>query len=99
MKYRIMQIGDKYAANIVGTSDYISRDGKETWLTPFYVMQHCICEDITSAKKAGDTYTSMFSSELLDGAKEITPCPVCNSLIETAQYYDCCSLQCYKDKH
>ncbi len=75
MKYRIMQIGDKFAAQIVGhdnkPGDYIDRQGNETWSSANLVLIRCVCDNIEKAKYAGDTYIKPFND--LAAAKEVTP--------------------------
>lgn len=102
MKYRIMKIGNKFAAQIIkpdGTGgDYIQRDGKNNWSVAQYVINNCTCESLEEANQAGQAYVKPYN-EIAEAIEVKELCPVCNELVETKQYHDCCSAQCYKDKH
>ena len=80
MKYRIMKIGNKYAAQSILSSgapgDYIQRDSQECWSHPKYVIEKCTHDTIEDAKAAGDIYIKPYNEmlaaqEIIDEAIEV----------------------------
>lgn len=78
MVYRIMQIGDKYAAQLVDANgkpgDFISHDSTGTWSSPQYVVSHCLTDTAKTADDIGRAYVlpRMDAAELLASAREVT---------------------------
>lgn len=74
MKYRIMKIGDKYAAQLVHSDgrpgEYIAARGlSTTWYSPERVMEYCLLEKVEAAKALGENY--IIPHNLLASAEEV----------------------------
>lgn len=74
MKYRVMKVGDKYAAQIINDrgepTDYIKRDSADCYRSPDLIVTYCLVDTIDQAKEVGEKF--IYAPNLLAAAVEAT---------------------------